>query len=68
MLEELRLNPRSPAARTWGRCPGEHAAIDRQQTDLDLSTGCTEGLRLPSTSRQHQSTRSGEGTYQEGAV
>jgi len=68
MLEELRLNPRSPAARTWGRCPGEHAAIDRQQSDLGLSTGCTEGLRLSSTSPWHQPIGPGAGTSEEGTV
>ena len=65
MLEELRLNPRSPAARTWGRCPGEHAARNRRQPDLGLSTGFTEGARLPSTGRLGHSTRPGAGSHKE---
>ncbi len=39
MLEELRLNPRSPGARSWGRCPGEGAAADGDRVNRRLSTG-----------------------------
>ena len=42
MLEELRLYPRSPAARTEGCCRGDGAAIDWRGTVLDLSTGFAE--------------------------
>jgi len=49
MLEELRLNPRSPAARFRGRCPGEGAAAGDGTVDPRLSTGFAEGARLRST-------------------
>lgn len=49
MLEELRLYPRSLAARDRGRCPGERETTERGAVDPSLSTGCTEGSRLRST-------------------
>ena len=49
MLEELRLNPRSPAARTWSRCPGESAATDSGKVDPRLSTEFAGRTRLRST-------------------
>jgi len=49
MLEELRLNPRSPAARFKGRCPGESAATGDWTVDPRLSTGFAEGARSRST-------------------
>ena len=49
MLEELRLNPRSPAARFKGRCPGESAATGDGTVDPRLSTGFAEGARPRST-------------------
>jgi hypothetical protein len=49
MLEELRLNPRAPAARTWGRCSGESAAADVEKVDPSLSTVSAWRARLPST-------------------
>jgi hypothetical protein len=49
MLEELRLNPRSPGARSWGRSPGEHAATDGDKVKRSLSTGFAEGCAAEST-------------------
>jgi hypothetical protein len=49
MLEELRLNPRSPAARTWGRCSGEGAATRIGKVDPSLSTAIARRAGLPST-------------------
>src|SRR5256885_7083956 len=49
MLEELRLNPRSPAARFRGRCPGESATTEDGTVDPRLSTGFAEGARSRST-------------------
>jgi len=49
MLEELRLNPRSPVQRFKGRCPGESAATDDATADPRLSTGFAEGARSRST-------------------
>ena len=49
MLEELRLNPRSPAARFEGRCPGERAAVGDRTVEPRLSTGFAEGARSRST-------------------
>jgi len=51
MLEELRLNPRAPRARSWGRCPGVGAAIGDQKIKSSLSTGFAERARLRSTGR-----------------
>ena len=39
MLEELRLNPRSPAARFGAGCPGLSAGADDREVDPRLSTG-----------------------------
>ena len=50
MLGELRLYPRSPAARTGGRCPGEDADIERRAVAPNLSTGYAGLPRLRSTS------------------
>ena len=49
MLEELRLSPRSPATRSWGRSPGERAATDSEKVKRRLSTGFTEGCAAEST-------------------
>ena len=39
MLEELRLNPRSPAARFRAGCPGPSAAADDRKVNPRFSTG-----------------------------
>jgi hypothetical protein len=49
MLEELRLSPRSPGARSWGRSPGERAAADSEKVKRRLSTGFAEGCATEST-------------------
>jgi hypothetical protein len=49
MLEELRLNPRSLGARSWGRRPGERAATGRDQVKGSLSTGFAKGCARDST-------------------
>jgi hypothetical protein len=49
MLEELRLNPRSPGARSWGRSPGEPAATGSKKVKGRLSTGFAEGAGAEST-------------------
>ena len=49
MLEELRLNPRSPGARSWGRSPGEHAVADSDKVKGSLSTGFAKGCEVDST-------------------
>src|SRR6267143_575748 len=49
MLEELRLNPRSPAARFKGRGPGESAATGEWTVDPRWSTGFAEWARWRST-------------------
>jgi hypothetical protein len=46
MVVELRLDPRAPAARTRGRCPGRSAVLGRQVSDLTLSTEFAEGSRF----------------------
>ena len=49
MLEELRLNPRSPAARSGRRCVGPIAGTGGGSVDPNLSTGYAEGAWLRST-------------------
>jgi hypothetical protein len=49
MLEELRLNPRSLAARSCGRRPGENAGTDVGLVDPSLSTGFADPPWLRST-------------------
>ena len=49
MLEELRLNPRSPGARSWGRSPGQHAGADGDKVKRSLSTGFAERCAAEST-------------------
>jgi hypothetical protein len=49
MLEELRLNPRSSWARTWGRCSGEAAGAGSRRGGSGLSTGFAERQRRRST-------------------
>ncbi len=49
MLEELRLNPRAPGARSWGRRPGEAAATDGAERRTGFSTGFAETERARST-------------------
>jgi hypothetical protein len=49
MLEELRLNPRSPEARSWGRALGGRALTEEGRQHASLSTGFAEGRRLRST-------------------
>src|SRR5437016_14525672 len=45
MLEELRLNPRSSRARTWGRCWDEPAGAGSGRDGSGLSTGFAERRR-----------------------
>src|SRR2546428_13322346 len=45
MLEELRLNPRSPAARSRGRRPGGCVLTDVGAVDPNLSTGFARRAR-----------------------
>ena len=61
MLEELRLNPRSPGARSWGRSPGQHAGADGDKVKRSLSTGFAEGCGA-------ESTALGTGTGKRGEV
>jgi hypothetical protein len=49
MLEGLRLNPRSPAARTAGRRAGWTAVTGGRLVNPSLSTVSREGERLRST-------------------
>jgi hypothetical protein len=49
MLEELRLSPRSPGARSWGRSPGGRTATDSEEVKRSLSTGFAEGCGAEST-------------------
>jgi hypothetical protein len=49
MLEELRLNPRSPEARSWSRVLGGRALTEEDRLDPSLSTRFAEGRRLRST-------------------
>jgi hypothetical protein len=42
MLEELRLNPRSPKARSGGRVWGERALTEDRRGNRGLSTGFAE--------------------------
>ena len=42
MLEELRVNPRSPGARLRGRRPGAGAGSGGTEVHPSLSTGCPE--------------------------
>jgi len=49
MLEELRLNPRSPEARSASRVLGERALTEVDQLDPGLSTGFPEGHEGRST-------------------
>ena len=51
MLEELRLSPRAPGARSWGRCRGAVAASSDVEVKRRLSTGYAERARLRSTGR-----------------
>lgn len=52
MLEELRLNPRSPRAPFKGRRPGEVVAADAGTVDTNLSTGFTAPVRRCSTTAE----------------
>ena len=49
MLEELRLNPGSSGARTWGRFSGEAAVAGSWRDGSGLSTGFAERQGLSST-------------------
>ena len=49
MLEELRLNPRAPGARSRGRNPGAHAVTDGVKVKRSLSTGYAEAAAGRST-------------------
>ncbi len=49
MLEELRLNPRSPGTRSYGRRPGARGITDNGTVDPRLSTGFAGGALLRST-------------------
>lgn len=57
MLEELRLNPRSPGARSWGRSPGEGAATDGDRVNRRLSTGFAAAQGVYSTGPAHAQMR-----------
>jgi len=47
MLEELRLNPRSPEARSGGRARGVRALTEDGRPDPGLSTAFAEGVGVP---------------------
>jgi hypothetical protein len=47
MLEELRLNPRSPGARSCGRRPGGRVFTGKAAGELRLSTGFAEPMGPP---------------------
>ena len=49
MLEELRLNPRGPGARSGGRSLGRVRPPEATAVDPNLSTTYSEWLRLRST-------------------
>ncbi len=49
MLEELRLNPRGPGARSRGRSLGRVAGAEGRLVGHSLSTGFEERPRLRST-------------------
>jgi hypothetical protein len=49
MLEELRLNPRSPGARSWGRSPGGRAVTEGDKVKGSLSTGFAKACAIDST-------------------
>lgn len=49
MLEELRLNPRGPEARSGGRSLGPTRPPDATAADPNLSTSYSEWLGLRST-------------------
>jgi len=49
MLEELRLNPRSPGARSYGRRPDARGIADDRKVDPRLSTGFADRALSPST-------------------
>ena len=51
MLEELRLNPRSPGARSHGRRPGATGFTDVGKVDPSLCTGFADRQRRRSTGR-----------------
>jgi hypothetical protein len=51
MLEELRLNPRSPRARSHGRRPGESGLAGFTTVGPSLSTGFADVARRRSTGR-----------------
>jgi hypothetical protein len=46
MVAELRLYPRASAARTWSRCLGRSAGLERRVSEPSLSTAFAEGSRL----------------------
>jgi hypothetical protein len=52
MLEEPGLNPRSPAARFGGRCPGMSAAVETGRVDPNLSTAFAGRRGRRSTGRK----------------
>ena len=49
MLEELRLNPRSPGARSHGRRPDARGITDDRKVDPSLSTGFAGRALWPCT-------------------
>ena len=51
MLEELRLNPWSPGARSCGRHPGGRVFTGKAARGPRLSTGFAEPAGPPSTTR-----------------
>ena len=52
MLEELRLNPRSPAARFAAGCPGLIVATSDRKFDPRLSTGFAGQAALRTTAEK----------------
>ena len=68
MLEELRSNPRSPAARFRVRCPGQSAAIGDRKVDPRFSTGFAERARRRSTAALGPIHSAGKGEANEEVV
>jgi hypothetical protein len=65
MVEELRLYPWSPAARTRGRCPGERAATDEWGSGHRLSTAFAQRDGLHRTAARAIVHRSLGGNHKE---
>ncbi len=65
MLEELRLNPWSPAARSHGRRPGGCVLTDIGAVDPSLSTGFAKRARWRSTAQGDPIHRQWDGLERE---